>query len=80
MASSYGAGLPCFFELLGLTENTVDRCSAYWALALCHAATWIRNVNHAFEVALRFALHTVGITLVSLVCLCHFLASYRRMR
>ena len=33
MASSYGAGL------LRLTENTVDRSSAYWALALCHAAT-----------------------------------------
>jgi hypothetical protein len=28
-----------FFELLGLTENSVDRCSAYWALALSHAAT-----------------------------------------
>jgi hypothetical protein len=33
VASSYGAGL------LRLTENTVNRSSAHWALALCHAAT-----------------------------------------
>ena len=38
MASSYGAGVDSYV-LLRLTENSVDRCSAYWALALCHAAT-----------------------------------------
>ena len=26
-------------KLLGLTEDTVDLSSAYWADALCHAAT-----------------------------------------
>ena len=28
-----------FQKLLGLTEDTVDLSSAYWADALCHAAT-----------------------------------------
>ena len=55
MASSYGAGL------LRLTENTVNRSSAHWALALeCWLAVLHRDLLRVNSFALCLALHAIN--------------------
>ena len=50
--------------LLSLAENAIYRGAADRALALRHATTRVRDVDRSFELALLFALHAIGLTLI----------------
>ena len=56
---------------LSLTENAVHLGATYWADALCHATTRVRDLYGSLEITLLFALNAVSVTFVCLYC--HFL-------